>query len=500
MYKLTYQFESSGGNIEYQTRQNVENAALGIDAEVTLVTTGVSLSDDGITGTAIIDVGDTTVSEDVFESATGVDRLDQAGEFPIDSVSAGDTAPAADPEPATDVPTFEDSSAMAQLLESVNRTPGQGFILYSNLIRCNPFERDLWFVPIRGTDIHADEGLSTAAVVAFYREHLDVLTDEPALKIGGYHRSDEPTIHLSLVASLTDREEARDLADRVGSPGAMNCYRFELSKASLVIGEETHGPGQSDALFRSPTGAVVRSRDVAYRHWYDDLDVSFHPLGAVIDGELYRPVVTANDAAETVDIGEPIAVATYRGSESTPWQFGVTRSDGQLLLTQARGPPSKFAPVLKRFPIETQPLGDDPLVFSHTVSRRIWAEDPANPQVQSQRSEGLRTQFLYADSEGWHLIQPKHLGEPTAEADTAFEPTQLDGVAVRSSLLRAETAGDRKATVEHEYRITDDVFAACERLYALSYHEANEESIERLQWDIADATAYEIVHTGAGKQ
>lgn len=133
MYKLTYQFESSGGNIEYQTRQSVENAALGIDAEVTLVTTGISLSDDGITGTAIIDVGDTTVSEDVFESATGVDRLDQEGEFPIDSVSAGDTAPAADPEPATDVPTFEDSSAMAQLLESVNRTPGQGFILYAHL-------------------------------------------------------------------------------------------------------------------------------------------------------------------------------------------------------------------------------------------------------------------------------------------------------------------------------------------------------------------------------
>jgi hypothetical protein len=202
--------------------------------------------------------------------------------------------------------------------------------------------------------------------------------------------------------------------------------------------------------------------------------------------------------AATTSVGNPLQVETYRGSDSKPWQFGLTRYEDELLLTQARGPPAKFDPVLKRFPIETRSIGAEPLVFSHTVSRRVWSEDPLNMKVQSQRSEGLRTQFLYADSDGWHLIQPQSLGEPTDSSGSSFEPTTLDGVSVRSSLLRATTDGETKATVEHEYRITDQVVSACDRLYALSYHEANEESIERLQWEIADAKAYEIVRDQDG--
>lgn len=221
--------------------------------------------------------------------------------------------------------------------------------------------------------------------------------------------------------------------------------------------------------------------------------MSFHPLGVVVDGDLYRPVSPATGTADASTVGVPIVLETYRGSESKPWQFGVTRHDEQLLLTQARGPPEKFDPVLKRFPIETQTIGDEPLVFSHTVSRRVWAEDPLNEHVQSHRSEGLRTQFLYADAQGWHLIQPKALGDHSESAESSFESTQLDGVSVRSSLLRAETEGDTKATVEHEYRIVPEALDSCTALYALSYYEANEESIDQLVWEIADATAHEIV-------
>lgn len=116
--------------------------------------------------------------------------------------------------------------------------------------------------------------------------------------------------------------------------------------------------------------------------------------------------------------------------------------------------------------------------------------------VQSKReSEGFRTQFLYADSDGWHLIQLKALGDQSEATDSSFEQTRLDDVSVRSSLLRAETDGEMKATVEHAYRITAGAIDSCRSLYALSYHEVNEESINHLEWKIADATAYEIVRS-----
>jgi hypothetical protein len=373
MHELTYEFEGSGGNIQYQTAQQVETEATTAAVDVAVVSTGLSLRDEMIEGIAVVEIAEGVDPDAVFTSATSVRDAD----------------------------------------------------------------------------------------------------------------------------SLVDPVDVRELAERTDMADADRAYRFELSKVPLVVGAATHGPGQIDAVFRSADGEAIRSHELASRQEHEDLDVSFHPLGVLVEGDLYRPVTSNASSAERAAVGEPIEVATYRGSDGKPWQFGVTRYDGQLLITQARAGPEKFDPVLKRFPIESRAIGDEPLVFSHTVSRRVWSEDPVNLHVQSQRSEGLRTQFIYADTDGWHLIQPTDFDGPGDAADDSFEPTQLDGVAVRSALLRAETDGETKATVEHEYRITADAFEACDRLYALSYHEANEESFDRLQWDIADATAYEITPDGA---
>jgi hypothetical protein len=369
LYELSYEFDGSGGNIQYQTEQQVETEATAAEVDVAVVSTGLSLRAEKIDGIAIVEIADDVDPNAVFESAAKVR------------------------------------------------------------------DADLLFDP----------------------------ADAP-------ERTDEPPI-----------------------PGANSTLRFEASKVPLVVGAATHGPGQTDAVFRSADGEGIRSHELASRQQHEDLHVSFHPLGVIVEGELYRPVNPDASAAGGPAVGEPIEVATYRGSDGKPWQFGVTRYDGELLITQARAGPEKFDPVLKRFPIEKRTIGNEPLVFSHTVSRRVWSEDPVNLHVQSQRSEGLRTQLLYADTDGWHLIQPTDFGDPSEAADGSFEPTQLNGVAVRSALLRSETDGETKATVEHEYRITAEVFDACDRLYALSYYEANEESFDRLQWDIADATAYEIV-------
>ncbi|QSG16309.1 hypothetical protein [Halapricum desulfuricans] len=369
MYELTYEFEGSGGNIQYQTRQQAETDATTAGIDVEIVSTGLSLNDQTINGIAIVAISADVDPDTAFESATSVRRTDE-------------------------------------------------------LI-----------------------GLATA----------------------------------------------HELAERTELPDTAIATRFELSKAPLIVGKATHGPNQIDAVFRNDNGDVISNYELASRYQHDTQDVHFHPLGVLVERELYRPVTASQPSAESDGVGEPIPIATYRGSTSKPWQFGLTRYNGQLLLTQARAGPSKFDPVLKRFPIETQPLGNQPLVFSHTVSRRLWSEDPVNPHVQSQRSEGLRTQFLYNDADGWHLIQPKGLDTADDADSDSFESTQLDGVSVRSALLRSETDGEMKTTVEHEYRITPTALEVCERLYALSYYEANEESLDNLQWDIAEATAYDIV-------
>ncbi len=122
-----YEFESSGGNIEYQTTQQVEGDANKTDTDFTLVTTGISVEGNTIEGIAIVEVSDTAVPADIFESATGVHQIE------VDDLSEqGDNEqtgqqPAADPQPAEEIVRFERQEDMADLLADVSETPERVF-------------------------------------------------------------------------------------------------------------------------------------------------------------------------------------------------------------------------------------------------------------------------------------------------------------------------------------------------------------------------------------
>ena len=256
LYKLSYEFEPSGGNIAYQTTQQVEKEASATEADIDLVTTGLSLENNTTDGIAIVDVPDTVDPAATFEAATGVGPV-EAGNLSARDTGQSDGQPAADPRPAEDIARFEQRDDMAALLADVSATPGRGFLLSSNLSRCRPFDRDLWLVRLTGTELDANAGLTTVDIVEFYRDNLDVLAERPALEIGGYHSVADATMSLCLIASLTDPQEAQTLAEHSDSAGAMNLFRFELTKASLVVGNSSHGPGQVDARFQTSTGETV---------------------------------------------------------------------------------------------------------------------------------------------------------------------------------------------------------------------------------------------------
>lgn len=197
---------------------------------------------------------------------------------------------------------------------------------------------------------------------------------------------------------------------------------------------------------------------------------------------------------ETLPAGEQLEIATHRGDESTPWQFSVTRTASEIVITQARGKPEQFDPVIKRFTIEDRSVGEIPVEFHHAIIRRVWTEDPDRPQIKSSRSEGRQVEFLYQDDDGWHLAQPEaESGQSSFTEPSAYEPTKLPGVTASSTFLRASQDGETKYAEERDYRVTSEILDEFSEVYVLSYHEVNEESVEDVLWEVANAFAYRLI-------
>jgi hypothetical protein len=197
--------------------------------------------------------------------------------------------------------------------------------------------------------------------------------------------------------------------------------------------------------------------------------------------------MSSNNGSE---LEEQLDVVSHMGGSTLPWQFSVTRTADTIVVTQARGPKERFDPVVKEFDIVQRPLEDGPQSFKHTVSRRVWSEDSARPEVRSQRSEGQIVEFLLHDDEGWHLDRP----EPETALDTEppYYDTAYSGIILSDASIRTRTDDDLKYTEEREYRLAPQFSSAYDTVYVLWYHELNEESDRAVRWEIANANAYQL--------
>lgn len=200
-------------------------------------------------------------------------------------------------------------------------------------------------------------------------------------------------------------------------------------------------------------------------------------------------------AAETDPVeGEQLPVQTFRGDESTPWQFSLSRTDDAIVMCQARGPDDKFDPVVKRYAIEPRSLEDAPAEFRHAISRRVWSEDPDYPHVTSKRSEGRNVLFLYRDADGWHVDDPDPVSsEARRDARSKYKATRHRGLSVSSAYLRLEAGDETKFVEERTYRVSSDILDAYEAVYVLACDELNEESLDRTTWQVENAVAHRLV-------
>jgi hypothetical protein len=190
-----------------------------------------------------------------------------------------------------------------------------------------------------------------------------------------------------------------------------------------------------------------------------------------------------------------VSLTTHRGDDSMPWQFSLVRTPDEILISQAKAGPDKFDPVLKRFTIEATPVGAGHVDFHHSVSRRVWQENPEQPHIKSQRSEGRIFELLYRDPDGWHLARPDPDDETTGTTESSeYGPTDHPGVTVSATYLRSEEDGELKFTEDRDYRITEDILNRYAEVYVLSYYELNEESQEKAVWKTEDAVAYHLHH------
>jgi len=200
-------------------------------------------------------------------------------------------------------------------------------------------------------------------------------------------------------------------------------------------------------------------------------------------------IVTAKSADDSDAPGHPYGVDCEITVNGRPGTYA--RTDDEIVITQAKGPPEKFDPVVKRLDIQDRTVGETPVKFDHNVTRRVWSENPDEPHVKSHRSEGRVFQLLYRDPAGRHFVQPEDDDIDETDADE-YVPTDHPGLTVNATYMRTEEDEDTRYTTEREYRITPELLDAYAAVYALSYHEVNEESYGQAIWEVEDGVAYRL--------
>jgi len=260
------------------------------------------------------DIVYTELPPDVSEDGSASESENGSG---VDTENEQDTAP----EPSVDVPEFRDNEEVDNELETVNTTPGEGFTLKRNLDLDPVHEKDMWLVGITSENMSMGD-MDKEDIIDFYQNWIDLLQNQPGLRIGTYAFEDGNKMSIDLTVAVQDEKEAAGLGEKFNQESVVNVKKgLETDWEEGFV--ETGGDGESpidepdevlDALeeveslvkrklkqqevtqmdmgvvYETESGRRLTGSQIAYMALHGEIKPRFGEQGFMIDGELATPV------------------------------------------------------------------------------------------------------------------------------------------------------------------------------------------------------------------
>jgi hypothetical protein len=234
------------------------------------------------------------------------------------------------PNPDEDKERFREDEFAQDLIDTVNSDPEEGFTLKRNLEPEDVFNTDVYYVGITSANFSKEDGISKDDVIDFYDEWLDLLQEEPGLRIGGYSFPEgDDKISIDLSAAVADKEEAVELGERLNQESVANLARMDFPKTggdgepvvespeevkevlddiqSLtkmdLVGKQA-GMVDPDAVYVGvQSGVQLSGRQIAYSGLKGQRDVEVEGEEVVVDGEVFKK---AESDDEKADFSSPV--------------------------------------------------------------------------------------------------------------------------------------------------------------------------------------------------
>ncbi len=226
-YELTYHHPSTTIHPYYTVKRLINAAAIRHDIDVKIGQFGYIETDDTIETRVLVQTTDEFDPEDTFWAADHASQIDAEDGFTTD------TEPAPDPNLERALRSFLASDDATTTITHLNQDPDTKIFRYGDLTPCDPSTRDLWFVKVVDTTRDASDDIDIATIADFYQRHASLYRTHPSLKLGIEHQQSDETFELTVLATLTDRQEARQLAAKAGQDIIINYARKHIIPVTI---------------------------------------------------------------------------------------------------------------------------------------------------------------------------------------------------------------------------------------------------------------------------